>query len=123
MVMENVLILQKKLQMVHCGLWNSWGVTVTTISYRISFDFVLKLGMDKEVWLKDYKYEVFGLGNRQPEHFDKVLFIEYEMLLTCMGIKYGSGALEHQPCCCRVGTGSTANEENHCGRILLCIVS
>uniref|UniRef100_A0A453D6V1 Flavodoxin-like domain-containing protein n=1 Tax=Aegilops tauschii subsp. strangulata TaxID=200361 RepID=A0A453D6V1_AEGTS len=30
-------------------------------------------GKEKEVWLKDFNYAVFGLGNRQYEHFNKVL--------------------------------------------------
>ena len=42
----------------------------------------LKQGKEKEVWLKDFNYAVFGLGNRQYEHFNKVCLIEYEMLLN-----------------------------------------
>jgi sulfite reductase alpha subunit-like flavoprotein len=42
----------------------------------------LKQGKEKEAWLKDFNYAVFGLGNRQYEHFNKVCLTEYEMLLN-----------------------------------------
>ncbi|KAG8064743.1 hypothetical protein GUJ93_ZPchr0004g40321 [Zizania palustris] len=29
-------------------------------------------GKEREVWLKDLKYAVFGLGNRLHDHFNKV---------------------------------------------------
>uniref|UniRef100_A0A453D6X8 Flavodoxin-like domain-containing protein n=1 Tax=Aegilops tauschii subsp. strangulata TaxID=200361 RepID=A0A453D6X8_AEGTS len=38
-------------------------------------------GKEKEVWLKDFNYAVFGLGNRQYEHFNKVAKEVDELLL------------------------------------------
>jgi NADPH-ferrihemoprotein reductase len=36
---------------------------------------MLEPGKEKEVWLKDLKYDVFGLGNRQYDHVNKVCLI------------------------------------------------
>jgi NADPH-ferrihemoprotein reductase len=38
-------------------------------------------GKEKEIWLKDFKYAVFGLGNRQYEHFNKVAKVVDDLLL------------------------------------------
>jgi NADPH-ferrihemoprotein reductase len=38
-------------------------------------------GKEKEVWLKDFNYAVFGLGNRQYEHFNKVAVVVDDLLL------------------------------------------
>ncbi|KAM0893749.1 hypothetical protein ACQ4PT_024912 [Festuca glaucescens] len=42
-------------------------------------------GKEKEVWLKDFNYAVFGLGNRQYEHFNKVAVVVDELLLDFGG--------------------------------------
>ncbi|KAM0857310.1 hypothetical protein ACQ4PT_048570 [Festuca glaucescens] len=42
-------------------------------------------GKEKEAWLKDFNYAVFGLGNRQYEHFNKVAVMLDELLLDFGG--------------------------------------
>ncbi|XP_047069589.1 NADPH--cytochrome P450 reductase 1 [Lolium rigidum] len=42
-------------------------------------------GKEKEAWLKDFNYAVFGLGNRQYEHFNKVAVVVDELLLDFGG--------------------------------------
>ena len=63
-------------------MWRQDVFTVATTSYGVCFIFALNQGKEKEVWLKDFNYAVFGLGNRQYEHFNKVCFIEYVLLLS-----------------------------------------
>lgn len=59
---------------------------LTTITLLTSFQY-LKQGKEKEVWLKDLKYGIFGLGNRQYEHFNKV------NAQNCMLLLFGSWLL------------------------------
>ena len=64
-----------------------WGliITVATTSYGVSFIYALDQGKE-EVWLMNFIYDVFDLGNMQSIIFHKVFLIEYEMFLIWQGI-------------------------------------